>query len=193
MNYNNVVFETSFGTASQLKPSDMPEIVFAGKSNVGKSTLLNKLFNRKSLARVSSVPGKTTTINFFRCDGVRFADLPGYGYAKRSDSEIKRWASLMESFFGSQRDIRLAVQLIDSRHKPSADDMQMLDFLTANAIPFIVVLTKIDKLNKTELAERREKRAQELSLPDSIEVIEFSSVTGGGLDEIKQCIERAAE
>lgn len=193
MNYNDVVFETSYGTASQLKASDMPEIVFSGKSNVGKSTLINKLFNRKALARVSSVPGKTTTVNFFRCGNIRFADLPGYGYAKRSDSEIKRWATLMETFFGSERDIRLAVQLIDSRHKPSADDMQMLSFLTEREIPFIVALTKIDKLNKTELAERREKRAAELMLPDSVRVIEFSSITGAGVDEIKGCIEQAAE
>ena len=191
MNYNNVEFETSFGTASQLKQSDMPEIVFSGKSNVGKSTLLNRLFNRKSLARVSSVPGKTTTVNFFKCEGVRFADLPGYGYAKRSDSEIKRWAKLMEEFFGSQRDIRLAIQLIDSRHKPSQDDLQMLEFLTVNNIPFIVVLTKIDKLNKTELAKRREERQAELKLPENTPVVEFSSVTYTGLDEIKEHIEKA--
>ena len=130
MNTNNIKFEASYGVSSQLPPSSLPEIVFAGKSNVGKSSLFNKLFNRKSLARVSSVPGKTTTINFFLLDGIRFADLPGYGYAKRSASEIQRWGELMEGYFAGGRDIRLVVQLLDMRHPPTADDKTMLGFLS---------------------------------------------------------------
>ena len=112
MNIHNVQFEASYGTSRQLPASDLPEIVFAGKSNVGKSSLINKFFNRKNLARVSGVPGKTTTVNFFLCDGVRVADLPGYGYARRSDAERRRWGELMEGYFAMGRDLRLIVQLL---------------------------------------------------------------------------------
>lgn len=107
MNYHNVVFETSFGKASQLTKSDLVEIAFAGRSNVGKSSLINKIFNRKALARVSAVPGKTATINFFKLENVRFADLPGYGYAKVSHGEKQRWSDLIETYFNSDRRIGL--------------------------------------------------------------------------------------
>ena len=115
MNINNVVFERSFGVSSQLTPSTMPEIAFAGRSNVGKSSLLNKLFNRKGLAKVSQTPGKTATINFFSCDGVRFVDLPGYGYAKVSKSDKSRWSELIEGYFNQDRDLALVVSLVDIR------------------------------------------------------------------------------
>lgn len=114
MNYHNVVFETSFGKASQLTKSDLVEIAFAGRSNVGKSSLINKIFNRKALARVSAVPGKTATINFFKLENVRFADLPGYGYAKVSHGEKQRWSDLIETYFNSDRRIGLVFQLVDS-------------------------------------------------------------------------------
>ena len=107
MNYHNVVFETSFGKASQLIASDLVEIAFAGRSNVGKSSLINKIFNRRALARVSAVPGKTATINFFKLENVRFADLPGYGYAKVSQGEKERWSDLIEAYFNSDRQIGL--------------------------------------------------------------------------------------
>ena len=113
MQFHQVLFETSFGLAEQLPPSELPEVAFAGRSNVGKSSLINKLFQRKNLARVSSMPGKTTTINFFRLPQLRIVDLPGYGYAKVSRSEKRRWGELMESYFRSERDIRLVVQLLD--------------------------------------------------------------------------------
>ena len=106
LNYNKVQFEAAYGTSKQLPPSDIPEIAFSGRSNVGKSSLINKIFGRKSLARVSSMPGKTTTVNFFRVEDVRFADLPGYGYAKRSESEKRRWADLMEGY-NSKHDVFL--------------------------------------------------------------------------------------
>ncbi len=188
MNYNNVTFEASYGTAKQLPVSDLPEIVFSGRSNVGKSSLINKLFNRKSLARVSSVPGKTTTVNFFRCEDVRFADLPGYGYAKRSGDEIRRWSNLMEGYFQSGRNIKLVVQLVDMRHKPTADDRTMIDFLTAAGVPFVIALTKSDKLKKTE----RQKREKEI--PDELpglETIAFSSENGEGVEALKARIESA--
>ena len=188
MNYNNVAFEVAYGTAKQLPVSDLPEIVFSGRSNVGKSSLINKLFNRKNLARVSSVPGKTTTINFFRCEDVRFADLPGYGYAKRSGEEIRRWSNLMEGYFQSERNIKLVVQLVDMRHKPTADDKTMIDFLTAAGVPFVIALTKSDKLKKTERAKREQEIPEELP---GLETIAFSSENGEGVEALKARIQAA--
>ena len=191
MNIHNVKFEASYGTSKQLPASDLPEIVFAGKSNVGKSSLINKFFNRKNLARVSGVPGKTTTVNFFRVDGVRIADLPGYGYARRSDAERRRWGELMEGYFASQRDIRLIVQLLDMRHEPTADDVTMLRFLTESGYPFICVLTKCDKLNKTERLARREAFAGHPELRAAQGVIEASAVNGEGIEALKAAVEAA--
>jgi GTP-binding protein len=150
MNYNKVEFEAAFGTLKQIPPSDLPEIVFAGRSNVGKSSMLNRIFNRKNLARVSSMPGKTITINFFRVEDVRIVDLPGYGYAKVAKGEKRRWAEMMEGYFQSPRNIKLVVQLVDMRHKPSEDDYIMMRFLQDAGLPFIVAATKSDKLNKTQ-------------------------------------------
>lgn len=191
INIHNVQFEASYGTSKQLPASDLPEIVFAGKSNVGKSSLINKFFNRKSLARVSGVPGKTTTVNFFLCDGVRIADLPGYGYAKRSDAERRRWGELMEGYFAMGRDIRLIVQLLDMRHEPTADDRTMLQFLTESGYPFLCVLTKCDKLNKTERQARREAFANNPDLRAAITVIEASAVNGEGMDALMAAVENA--
>ena len=193
MKYESFTFETSFGVSTQLKASDMPEIAFAGRSNVGKSSLLNKLLNRKNLARVSSVPGKTATINFFKGDGVRFVDLPGYGYAKVSRDEKARWGSLMEHYFGSGRDIRLVVQLTDMRHPITADDRDMLDFLTYHHIPFAVVMTKADKLNKTETAKRMEEIQAELAPYAPQAVIPFSALKGTGVPELKRVIEASLQ
>lgn len=151
MNFNKAEFDKAFGISQQLPMSDKPEITFAGRSNVGKSSLLNKLFNRKNLARVSSVPGKTVTINFYNVDNQRFVDLPGYGYAKISKQERDRFGELMEGYFQSGRQINLVVQLIDMRHKPTADDYSMISFLEQMRIPFIVVLTKADKLKKKSM------------------------------------------
>ena len=192
MNFNKAEFERAFGISAQLPISDKPEITFAGRSNVGKSSLLNKLFNRKNLARVSSVPGKTVTVNFYNVDGQRFVDLPGYGYAKIPKAEKQRFAELMEGYFQSNRDIRLVVQLIDMRHKPTADDMAMISFLKQFEIPFAVVLTKCDKLKKKEYASQKELINNELGNPD-YPVIPFSSVTGEGVEEIKRIIENALE
>ena len=188
MNFNKVEFERSFGLSSQLPDSTGLEFVFAGRSNAGKSSLLNKIFNRKSLARVSSMPGKTITVNFFKGDGVYFVDLPGYGYAKREQSEKKRWAELMEGYFHSDRNIALVIQLIDMRHAPSADDMMMLNFLRECEIPFMIALTKCDKLNKTETEKRRAELEEELRDYADIKKIEFSAVKGTGVEEMKAAI-----
>lgn len=191
MNYNKIEFEAAFGTLSQIPPSSCPEIAFAGRSNVGKSSMLNKLFNRKNLARVSSVPGKTITINFFRCGDIRIVDLPGYGYAKVAKGEKRRWAEMMEGYFKSGRDLRLVVQLVDIRHKPSEDDYMMMSFLNETNIPFIVVATKCDKLNKTEFKERTEALKTELrDVCDSSLIIPFSSQNGYGLNELKEQLDK---
>ncbi len=193
MNFHNVKFETSFGLFSQLPKSDMIEIAFAGRSNVGKSSLINKLFNRKNLARVSAVPGKTTTINFFRLENVRFVDLPGYGYAKVSKSEKARWAGLMEGYFNDNRQLELVVQLIDMRHPPTKDDLQMINFLIDNEFPFIIVLTKRDKLTKNQQAKRLKELETELPYFDQLTVIPVSSENGEGIEELKEIIEEVAQ
>lgn len=187
INYNKAEFETAFGTTSQIPTDRQIEIAFAGRSNVGKSSLLNKLFNRKNLARVSSVPGKTATINFYKVDGIRFVDLPGYGYAKVSKGDKRRWAFLLESYFNTGRDIRLVVLLIDIRRPPSADDMLMVNFLKEKGYDFIAVLTKKDKLNKTEFSQRMESVGNELGI-ESERIIPFSAMNGDGLDRIKAII-----
>lgn len=191
MNYNKAEFEKAYGISSQLPPSDITEIAFAGRSNVGKSSLLNKLFNRKSLARVSSVPGKTITINFYDVDGYKFVDLPGYGYAKLSKSERDRFGELMEGYFQSGRNIKLVVQLVDMRHKPSQDDFGMIDFMKQMNIPFIVVCTKADKLKVKEFKKREQEIKEELSMVDSDLIIPFSSQNGLGIDKIKMLIEKS--
>lgn len=191
MNYNLAKFERAYGIFEQLPESKESEIVFSGRSNVGKSSLLNKLFNRKSLARVSSVPGKTITINFYDVDGAKFVDLPGYGYAKLSKSEKERFAGLMEGYFNTDRNIKLVVQLVDMRHKPSADDYAMISFLQEMQIPFIVVCTKADKLKVKEFQKRSAELLSELENVDENVIIPFSSQNGLGTDKIKQLIENS--
>lgn len=187
MKFERAYFELAAGTSQQLPASDMPEIVFAGHSNVGKSSLINKILNRKSLARVSSQPGKTATINFYNLDGARLVDLPGYGFARVSASEKKRWAELIEGYFNQERDLRLVVMLIDCRHPASKDDLMMLNYLIDGQFPMKIVLTKVDKLKPTE----RKKRFD--SIPDELDVeieymLPFSAVTGEGAQELKDII-----
>lgn len=193
MKYEKAEFKSAYGTFEQLPVSDLPEIAFAGRSNVGKSSLLNKLFMRKNLARVSSVPGKTITINFYGVDGVNFVDLPGYGYAKVSRSEKQRWAKMMEGYFNSDRNIKLVVQLVDMRHPPTADDIMMMEFLESTGIDFIVVMTKSDKLNKGDYKKRLEKSKEEMSFIDSEYIIPFSAQTGENIEKIKAIIESHLE
>lgn len=193
MKYEKAEFKSAYGTFEQLPVSDLPEIAFAGRSNVGKSSLLNKLFMRKNLARVSSVPGKTITINFYGVDGVNFVDLPGYGYAKVSRSEKQRWAKMMEGYFNSDRNIKLVVQLVDMRHPPTADDLMMMEFLESTGIDFIVVMTKSDKLNKGDYKKRLEKSKEEMNFIDSEYIIPFSAQTGENIEKIKAIIESHLE
>ena len=189
MNFNEVSFEFAAGTVSQLPESDMPEVVFSGHSNVGKSSLINKLVQRKALARVSAQPGKTATINFYRLQEFRMVDLPGYGYAKVSKAEKARWASLVEGYLSAKRNIKLIVQIIDIRHKPTKDDYDMISFLYNANAPFVIVLTKKDKLKKTAYEKRIDEVVDELQDYEGVELIPFSAVTGEGLDDIKEVIE----
>lgn len=189
MNFHLVEFETSFGTPEQLPESTLPEIVFSGRSNVGKSSMINRIFNRKQLARVSSTPGKTATINFFLLENLRFVDLPGYGYAKVSHKEKLRWAELMETYFNMDRDIALVFQLVDMRHPPTKDDLGMIEFMIENEIPFIIVLTKEDKLRPVAKQERLESLQEEVPYADQILMIPFSSITGEGVQEIHDLLD----
>lgn len=190
MDFNRAEFFASYGTFSQIPKPQRLEIAFAGRSNVGKSSLINKIFNRRALARVSSVPGKTATINFYSLDNVFFVDLPGYGYAKVGKSEKERWSGLIGGYLGdTERDLVLVLSLIDMRHPPTKDDLQMIEFLVANELPFIVVLTKADKLNKTERTKRLEALKTELPYYDDIHIVPFSALTGEGVEEIREIIE----
>lgn len=191
MNYQKAEFEAAFGTYAQLPPSTVAEIAFAGRSNVGKSSLINKVLNRKALARTSGVPGKTVTINFYKVDGVRFVDLPGYGYAKVPKSEKQRWSEMMEGYFNSGRNLRLVVQLIDMRHPPSRDDIAMMEFLKEAGYPFLIAMTKSDKLKKMEREKRLQALEEELAFVPDVQRIPFSAVNGEGVSKLKERIEAA--
>ena len=184
MNYNKADFIASYGISSQLPESDRPELSFSGRSNVGKSSLINKLCSRKNLARVSSTPGKTATINFYSVDDCYFVDLPGYGYAKVSNADRERWDDLINSYFEAPRHHTLLVQLIDCRHAPSADDLQMLEYLHYHGIPFVVALTKADKLKKSQLAKTQED-FETICLPYGCRKVVLTSGENAG------CVERS--
>lgn len=193
LNYNKAEYIASYGTYSQIPKSEKVEIAFAGHSNVGKSTLINKLFNRKNLARVSSVPGKTATINFYGLENIYFVDLPGYGYAKVAKSEKERWSGLIDGYLSSERDIRLVFMLVDMRHAPTKDDVKMIDYLIDTETPFVLVLTKADKLKKTERVKRMEAFRTEIQCFEDMHVIPFSSMTFEGIEEIRSIVEEIAE
>ena len=189
MNFNNVRFERSFGTSAQLTPSTAPEVAFSGRSNVGKSSLLNKLFNRKGLAKVSQTPGKTATINFF--DGVTFVDLPGYGYAKVSKSEKARWSELIEGYFNQDRSFALVVALVDIRHEASELDENMIRFLREADLPFVVALTKADKLSRQQQMKQKAALKRQLALGDDASMVVTSSAKGDGMEELRKIIRDA--
>lgn len=193
MQFNKAEFAAAYGSFSQIPACSRMEIAFAGRSNVGKSTLINKIFNRKNLARVSAVPGKTATINFYQLEHVYFVDLPGYGYAKVAKSEKERWAGLIEGYLNSERDIRLIFLLIDMRHAPSVDDLHMIDYLVEAELPFVVILTKADKLKKMARQVRMEAFAQEIPYFSELTVIPFSSQTFEGVEQVRQIITELAE
>ena len=193
MNFNKADFYKAYGTFAQLPASDLPEFAFSSRSNVGKSSLINKIFNRKSLAKVSSVPGKTATINFYKLDGCYMVDLPGYGYAKIAKSDKDRWSGLIGGYLGSDRNLMLVFQLIDMRHPPSKDDVMMINYLIETECPFAVIFTKADKLSKREREERLKGFETEIPCFSDITSVVFSAVTGEGTEEIRSIISELAE
>ena len=193
MNFNNVTFERSFGISSQLPPSTLPEVAFAGRSNVGKSSMLNALFGRKSLAKVSQKPGKTSTINFFATKGARFVDLPGYGYARVAKSEKGRWAELIEGYFNQDRNFALVVSLVDIRHEAQQLDLNMINFLMEAGLPFAVVLTKADKLSRNQQNKQVSVLRRQLALPEDVPMLVTSSEKREGFDVLRKLITQACE
>ena len=188
INTNNANISMTVGNSRQFPRDPRPEVALSGRSNVGKSSLINTLLGRKSLARVSSSPGKTITINYYDIDKKLYlVDLPGYGYAKRSQESKRGWSTLTEDYFvknPSGDTIKLVIQLIDIRTGPTDDDIMMINFLTDNGVNFIVVATKTDKLSKTQLSNALDELHKEYFEGTGIEIIPFSSVTRVGKDEV---------
>ncbi len=190
LRYDQARFEASYGKASDIPEAELPEVAFAGRSNVGKSSLLNRLVGRKALAKVSSTPGRTANVNFFEVDGIYFVDLPGYGYAKVSKAEQKRWANLIADYFAQERSFNLVVALVDIRHEAQKLDVQMLDFLQENELPFVVALTKADKLSRNKQEQQRSRLAKQFGLSRD-QLVVTSAQTGQGIDDLKRLIEDA--
>ncbi len=185
LNTNNAEFIKSAASPSGFIRDELPNIVFSGKSNVGKSSVINRLLNRKNFARVGQSPGKTIHVNYFLIDRkVYFVDLPGYGYAKVSKTERERWGRLMEQFFAAEGLIDLGVMIVDSRHKPTADDITMAQWFKSTQCPLVVVANKCDKLKKSEIEPNLELIRQTLELNEEIPLILFSAEKGTGGDAL---------
>lgn len=193
LNTQNVNLKISVGLPRQFPSEPIPQVAFSGRSNVGKSSLINALLNRKNLARVSSAPGKTITINFYDVDRKLYlVDLPGYGFAKRNPEDKKKWSALTDGYFTQNKNIdrlSLVLQLIDSRIGPTADDEMMLDFLRASELPYAVVATKVDKLNATERKKNLEALRAHPLIAD-VPLIPFSALKGEGKEELWKTIFR---
>ena len=190
VNYADARFVASYGTVAQLPEPTTPEVSFVGRSNVGKSSLINRLLNRKGLAKVSATPGKTANVNFFDVDGIMVVDLPGYGFAKVSRAERERWANLISGYFDQERSFNLVVSLVDIRHDAQDLDKQMLEFLRNEELPFVVALTKADKLSRNKATQQKARLAKGLGV-DPQNMILTSAETGLGIDELRRRIEDA--
>ena len=190
LKYDTARFLRSCGSVKDFPEPTMPEVSFAGRSNVGKSSLLNRLVGRKALAKVSSTPGRTANINYFEVDGVWFVDLPGYGYAKVSRNERQRWADLIGSYFDDERSFNLVVALVDIRLEAQRIDQEMLGFLKERELPYVVALTKGDKLSRPKQQKQIALLSQQLDVPRERMII-TSAQTGLGIDELRQRIEDA--
>lgn len=193
MNLQNVEFVRSAASAGDFFHDALPQIAFAGKSNVGKSSVINCLLRRKNFARVGEAPGKTIHVNYFRVDNkVYFVDLPGYGYAKVSQAEKARWSRLMESYFADVS-IALGILIVDARHNPTNNDCTMADWFKNAGGPFVVVANKLDKLKKSEIQPNLAQIRKDLELPEDCPVIPFSAEKGTGRDELLRAILAVAE
>ena len=188
LNVNKAEFIKSAASPAQFIRSSMPSVVFAGKSNVGKSSVINRMLNRKNFARVGASPGKTVHVNYFTLDGTCYlVDLPGYGFAKVSASEKERWGRLMEDYFAANR-IDLGVLIVDYRHPPTNNDITMARWFLDSGCPFVVVANKMDKLKKSELEPNLKVIREDLALPEGCPVIPFSAEKGNGRDELVKYI-----
>lgn len=188
-NLNRVEFVKSAAASEQFIQSPMPRIAFAGKSNVGKSSVINRLLNRKNFARVGAEPGKTVHVNYFLIDGrAYFIDLPGYGFAKVSRSEKERWSRLMECFFTGKDLYDLGVMIVDARHKPTADDVTMAEFFKSSGTEFLIVANKLDKVKKSEIEGNLHIIREMLSLDEGVRLIPFSAESGAGREELLAAI-----
>ena len=184
MNFQNVEFLISAASTGDFPKNRLPEIAFAGKSNVGKASVINRLLQRKNFARVGDKPGKTVHVNYFVIDRKCYlVDLPGYGFAKVPQQEKDRWGRLMEDYFAAQR-INLGVLIVDYRHPPTNNDITMANWFLDSGCPFVVVANKMDKLKKSELKPNLEVIRRDLGLPDSCPVIPFSAEKGDGREEL---------
>ena len=193
VNFNQVEFIRSAASPKDFLRDGLPQLAFAGRSNVGKSSVINRLLNRKNFARVGASPGKTSQINYFRLDGAAYlVDLPGYGYAKVSKAERDRWGRLMEAYFASGL-IAAGVQIVDARHKPTADDVTMANWFYDAGCPLVVAANKLDKLKKSEIAPNLELIRQTLDLREGDVLIPFSAEKGDGKAELMAWLAAAAE
>lgn len=191
MNLHNVEFLKSVTKPADFMRTSMPQIAFAGKSNVGKSSVINKILNRKNFARVGASPGKTVHINYFLIDKTAlFVDLPGYGYAKVSKSERDRWGKLMEQYFGEEGLITLGVMIVDARHKPTKDDITMANWFKSTGCPFLICANKVDKVKKSQLEGNIALIRETLELDETVEIIPFSAETGFNRDRLISSIEK---
>ena len=185
VNWNRAEFVRSAAKPADFPRDSLPQVVFAGRSNVGKSSVINRLLGRKNFARVGSAPGKTTHINYFRIDErLYLIDLPGYGYAKVSMRERERWGRLIEAWFADTRLMTLGLLIVDARHKPTADDRTMSDFFLAAGKPYAVVANKLDKLKKSQVEENLALIRQTLELPEAVPLIPFSAEKGDGKETL---------
>ena len=194
MNIQNASIKVSAVSPKQYPADGLPEIAFAGRSNVGKSSFINKMLNRKNLARTSATPGKTAQINFYNIDeSIYFVDLPGYGYAAVSKQEKKKWGLMMEEYLNTRENLRHTLLLVDSRHKPTADDVQMAEWIRYNFGSLIVIATKLDKLKKSQIEGNIEVIKQTLELGEKDILVPFSSEKGTGRDEAWNVIKNVIE
>ena len=193
VNFHNSEFAAAYGTSKQIPGGVLPEIAVCGRSNVGKSSLLNKLMYRKNLAKVSSKPGKTATVNFYQIDKkIHLVDLPGYGYAAKAKSEKERWSELIDGYFDQDRPFAMVLSLVDIRHEATKLDIAMMSYLLSRELPFAVVLTKADKLSRNQQNKMESVIRKQLQLPKEVQILKTSSEKNDGIEDLRRFISDAS-
>ena len=193
VNFHNSEFAAAYGTSKQIPGGVLPEIAVCGRSNVGKSSLLNKLMYRKNLAKVSSKPGKTATVNFYQIDKkIHLVDLPGYGYAAKAKSEKERWSELIDGYFDQDRPFAMVLSLVDIRHEATKLDIAMMSYLLSRELPFAVVLTKAYKLSRNQQNKMESVIRKQLQLPKEVQILKTSSEKNDGIEDLRRFISEAS-